>query len=290
MLGPRPAPWLRRPRTANVSSGTVATLVRDLSLRTVCEDARCPNLHECWSSGTATFMILGSQCTRRCGFCAIDTGRPSAPDAAEPERLADAAAHLALDHVVITSVARDDLADQGAGHFAASIRAVRARLPRAGIEVLTPDFRGDERCLAAVLDAGPDVFNHNLETVERLSPAVRPQARYRRTLGVLRTARRLAPGAFVKSGLMLGLGETAEEIRTALADLANAGCQLLSIGQYLRPTPAHLAVDRYAEPAEFDRWSEVAAALGFLHVASSPFTRSSHHAAEALAAARGRTG
>jgi lipoic acid synthetase len=233
-------------------------------------------------------MILGSQCTRRCGFCAIDTGRPVAPDPAEPEHVAEAAAHLKLEHVVITSVARDDLSDQGAGHFAETIRAVRARLPRSGIEVLTPDFRADERCLMTVLDAHPDVFNHNLETVERLSPSVRPQARYRRTLEVLANARRLGKGIYVKSGMMLGLGETEAEVGIALRDLADAGCQLLTIGQYLRPTPAHLAVERYVEPAEFDRWAERAAGLGFLHVASSPFTRSSHHAAEALAAARSR--
>lgn len=231
-------------------------------------------------------MILGARCTRRCGFCAIDTGKPAALDPAEPDHLADAAASLQLDHVVITSVARDDLKDQGAGHFAASIRAVRRRLPAAGIEVLTPDFRGDETCLATVLNASPDVFNHNLETVERLSPSVRPQARYRRSLDVLRTARRLAPRTFVKSGMMLGLGESDGEVATALQDLADAGCQLLTLGQYLRPTLAHLPVERYVPPADFDRWSVTAAALGFRHVASSPFTRSSHHAAEALAAAR----
>ena len=260
--------------------------MRDLNLNTVCEEARCPNLNECWNAGTATFMILGSNCTRRCGFCAVATARPSAPDPEEPRHLAEAAAQLKLTHVVITSVARDDLPDQGAGHFVRCIHAVRERLPGASVEVLTPDFRGDEHCLVTVLEARPDVFNHNLETVERLSLRVRPQARYRRSLAVLARARELAPGVLTKSGMMLGLGESEAELDGALAHLADTGCRLLTLGQYLQPTPAHLPVDRYVPPEEFERWRRRGEQLGFLHVAASPFTRSSHHAAEALAQAR----
>ncbi len=262
--------------------------MRDRVLHTVCEEARCPNRHECWAAGTATFMILGDVCSRRCGFCAIATGRPRAAVPDEPARLAAAAAALGLAHVVITSVARDDLPDQGAGQFARSIAAVRARLPEATVEVLTPDFRGEDSCLAAVLAARPDVFNHNVETVERLSPDVRPAARYRRSLAVLRRAGELGSGTLVKSGLMLGLGERDDEVTDALRDLADAGCRLLTIGQYLRPTLAQRPVARWVPPAEFDRWADAAARLGFLHVTASPFARSSHHAGEALAAARVR--
>lgn len=273
-------------RRVTVSSARVAGLVRGGRLATVCEEARCPNRHECWALGTATFMILGGACTRRCGFCAIATARPAAPDPGEPSRLAEAAAALALSHVVITSVARDDLPDQGAGHFARCVAEVRRALPGAGVEVLTPDFRGDEACLRTVLDARPDVFNHNLETVERLSPAVRPQARYARSLAVLRRAGELAPDVLVKSGLMVGLGERDEEVEEALRALRAAGVRLLTLGQYLRPTPAHLPVDRYVPPERFAAWERTALALGFLHAASSPFARSSHHAGEAFRAAR----
>lgn len=269
-----------------MQSGLVAALVRDFNLHTVCEEARCPNLNECWTSGTATFMILGSACTRRCGFCAVVTARPVAPDPEEPGHVAEAAARLQLSHVVITSVARDDLPDQGAGHFVQCIRAVRARLPSASVEVLTPDFRGDERCLATILEAQPDVFNHNLETVERLSLRVRPQARYRRSLALLARVRQMVDGILSKSGMMLGLGESPAELDAALSDLAGVGCQLLTLGQYLQPTLSHLPVDRFVPPAEFERWQRRALQLGFLHVASSPFTRSSHHAGEALTEAR----
>lgn len=288
--GPRPAPWLRRPRLVTEATTRVSALRHGLALNTVCEEARCPNRHECWSDGTATFMILGADCTRRCGFCAIATAKPAAPDPDEPRHLAEAVATLGLTHVVITSVARDDLPDQGAGHFARCLEAVRRANPRATLEVLTPDFRGDDRCLAQVLVAGPDVFNHNLETVERLSPKVRPQARYRRSLSLLAHARAAAPQVFIKSGLMLGLGEEDGEVMAALADLREAGCQLLTIGQYLRPTPLHLPVERYVPPEAFDEWGRRGRQMGFLHVASSPFTRSSHHAAEALAAARAHGG
>jgi lipoic acid synthetase len=231
-------------------------------------------------------MILGDACTRRCGFCSVRTFRPAAPDPGEPRKLAAAAAALRLEHVVITSVARDDLPDQGAGHFARCVAAVREALPDASIEVLAPDFRGDDGCLAEVLEAGPHVFGHNLETVRRLTPVVRPQARYDRSLAVLRRAGELAPAVWIKSGMMLGLGETDAEVEDALRDLYGVGCRLLTLGQYLQPTPAHVTVDRYVPPEAFDRWRDRAEALGFLHVASSPFARSSHRAAEALAAAR----
>ncbi len=261
-------------------------MMRDLDLVTVCEEARCPNRHECWSAGTATFMILGDTCTRRCGFCAIATGKPKTVEADEPRRLAEAAAAMKLGHVVITSVARDDLPDQGAGQFARCIAAVKGRLPGSSVEVLTPDFRNDEACLRTVLDAKPEVFNHNLETVRRLSPAVRPSARYDRSLAVLKAAGQLSADVMTKSGMMLGLGETDDEIETALIDLRAAGVRLLTLGQYLRPTPEHLPVVRYVHPDEFAKWGNRAIELGFAHAASTPFARSSHHAAEALAAAR----
>ena len=261
-------------------------MMRELKLVTVCEEARCPNKHECWAAGTATFMILGDTCTRRCGFCAIATGRPQAVDPGEPARLAEAAAAMKLGHVVITSVARDDLPDQGAGQFAGCIEAIHDRLPGSTVEVLTPDFRNDESCLRTVLEAGPDVFNHNLESVRRLNPLIRPSAKYDRSLAVLAAAGRIAPDVISKSGMMLGLGETDDEIDASLVDLRSAGVQLLTLGQYLRPTPSHLPVVRYLHPDEFVRWGRRAVELGFRHAASTPFARSSHHAADALAAAR----
>jgi len=288
MPAPRLAPWLRKPLRTGESFGRVSSVLRDLSLHTVCDEARCPNRHECWTAGTATFMVLGDTCTRACRFCATKTGRPSPPDPGEPARVAEAAVSLGLAHVVITSVTRDDLEDGGAGHFAGCIRAVRARNPKASIEVLTPDFGGAERALAAVLEAAPDVFAHNLECVRRLSAAVRPQADYERSLGVLRRAGDLGPAVRRKSGLMLGLGERDGEVEEALRDLRSAGVELLTLGQYLRPAPDCLAVDRFVPPEEFDAWRDRALAMGFAHAAASPFTRSSHRAAEAYHAAGGR--
>jgi lipoic acid synthetase len=248
----------------------------------VCEEARCPNIGECFSRPTATFMIAGTRCTRRCGFCAVDTARPAALDPAEPARIAEATRRMGLSHVVVTAVARDDLPDGGAGHFSATIRAVRAAAPAARVEVLTPDFKADETALRTVLDAAPDVFNHNLETVERLSPAVRPQASYRRSLAVLALAKRLRPGLATKSGVMVGLGETPAEVRTALEDLRAAECDLVTLGQYLQPTRRHLPVVEYVSPARFAEYARIGRELGFRHVAAGPFVRSSYHAEDAF--------
>jgi len=288
MPAPRLALWLRKPLRTGESFGRVSAVLRDLSLHTVCEEARCPNRHECWTAGTATFLVLGEVCTRACRFCSTKTGRPSAPDPGEPARVAEAAASLGLAHVVVTSVTRDDLGDGGAAHFAACIRAVRARNPGASVEVLTPDFSGSDEALGTVLSAAPDVFAHNLECVRRLSGSVRPQADYDCSLGVLRRAGELAPGIRRKSGLMLGLGERDDEIAEALGDLRSAGVELLTLGQYLRPAPDCLPVDRFVPPGEFDAWRDRALAMGFAHAASSPFTRSSHRAAEAYHAAGGK--
>lgn len=247
---------------------------------TVCEEAHCPNLTECWSHRTATFMILGERCTRRCGFCAVHTARPEPPAADEPQRLADAVSELQLKHVVITAVARDDLPDEGAGHFAACVRAVRRRLPEATIEVLPADFHARRECIATLCDANPDVYNHNIETVERLTPIVRPQARYHRSLEVLRLVKAMRPDLPTKSGLMIGLGETLEEIHRTLAELRGIGCDVVTIGQYLAPSSAHAPVVRYYPPEEFEQLSNVARDLGFAGVASGPFVRSSYNAGD----------
>ena len=255
-------------------------LMRQLDLHTVCEEANCPNIGECWDRGTATFMILGDVCTRSCGYCNVMHGRPGAVDSGEPERVAAATARLQLRHVVVTSVDRDDLADGGAGVFAETIRAIRRRAPRCRIEVLIPDFSGREVDLQAVLEAGPDVLNHNIETVERLYRSARPGGKYARALELLERAGRLAPAVPTKSGLMVGLGERWPEIQATLADLRRAGCDLLTIGQYLRPSVAHLPVERYYTPDEFARLREAASRLGFRHVESGPLVRSSYHAEE----------
>ncbi len=288
--------WLKRPLPPGDAMMRTRRLLDGLALNTVCVEARCPNLTECWSRGTATFMVLGDRCTRRCGFCAVDTRKPDAPAADEPQRMADAAAQLGLRHVVITSVARDDLPDEGAGHFAACIAAVRERLPEATVEVLVPDFHGRRELIGAVVDARPEVYNHNLETVARLQKRVRPAARYERSLEVLRSAKALSRGTGVqpatcstgfqpvrpriltKSGIMVGLGETRDELLQALRDLRTAGCDLLTIGQYLRPGPNYLPVERYYPPAEFDDLAAAARELGFSAVASGPFVRSSYFA------------
>ncbi len=249
-------------------------------LNTVCESAQCPNRQECFHRGTATFMILGKICTRRCRFCAVESGAPRPPDPDEPRRVAETAARLGLRHVVVTSVTRDDLPDGGAGAFAAVVSWIRFR-PGITVETLTPDFQGQAAALAAVLEAGPDVFNHNLETVERLQPAIRPQADYRRSLAVLRAAGRHRPRPVVKSGLMVGLGETDSELFRALADLRAAGCDALTLGQYLAPSREHLPVDRFVPPERFAEYREKALILGFTAVAAGPLARSSYRA-EAL--------
>ena len=259
-------------------------------MRTVCEEAHCPNIGECFSRPTATFMIAGARCTRRCGFCAVDTARPGALDPDEPAKIAEATRRMGLRHVVVTAGARDDLPDGGAAHFAATIRAVRAAAPAARIEVLTPDFKGDETPLRTVLDAEPDVFNHNLETVSRLSRTVRPQASYPRSLQVLARAKRLRPSILTKSGLMVGLGESSSEIRAAMVDLRAAACDLLTIGQYLQPTRQHLPVIEYVAPDTFAEYGRIGRELGFRHVAAGPFVRSSYHAEHAFESAEEPSG
>ncbi len=257
------------------------TLVADLRLVTVCEEAQCPNRWECWGHGTATFMIAGEKCTRACGFCAVKTARPDPLEEDEPERVAEAARRMRLGHVVITSVARDDLPDGGAGHFARTIEAVRARNPRTVVEVLVPDFNDRDDALRRVIDARPEIFNHNLETVARLTPLVRSRARYQRSLSVLRKAAEMAgPGVVTKSGLMLGLGERDDEVAQAFDDLRAHGVAVLTLGQYLRPTPQHLPVVEYVSPQKFEELRQLALAKGFRHVASGPLVRSSYHAAD----------
>ena len=263
----------------------VHNLLKDLSLNTVCQDAKCPNIHTCWGRGTATFMVLGDVCTRACTFCAIASGKPTSLDLDEPRRVAEAARRMGLTHVVVTSVARDDLPDGGSQLFADTIRELRKSQENLTIEVLIPDFNGDEEALERVLQAGPDVLNHNIETVRRLQSVIRPQASYGRSLSVLRTASFRAD-VVPKSGLMLGLGETEEEIVQAMQDLRSVGCELLTLGQYLQPTRMHAPVQQYVEPEEFDRLAGVADGLGFKGVASGPMVRSSYRADELLEAAR----
>lgn len=262
---------------------SLRTLTEDLRLVTVCEEAGCPNIFECWSAGTATFMVNGERCTRACGFCLIDTRKPFALDPTEPERVAEAVVRLKLAHAVITCVARDDLADGGAGAIAATVLAIRERSPDTNVEVLTSDLKGDAASLQLIIDARPDVMNHNVETVARLQRAVRPSAGYARSLTVL--ARSVRAGLTAKSGLMVGLGETADEVEEVLADMAAVGVSIATIGQYLRPTEQHLPVARWWEPSEFADLAERGKRLGLLHVQSSPLTRSSYHAREALSTA-----
>ncbi len=271
------APWLVAPAP---QEGTIPVerLVSDLSLHTVCQEAACPNIGECWSHGTATFMLLGDLCTRHCRFCNISPGRPLPPDPNEPAHVAAAAARLGLRHVVLTSVARDDLPDGGAGHFAASIRAIRQRMPEATVEVLVPDFAGALPSLQIIADARPDVFNHNVETVERLSDRIRAKATYRRSLAVLTWARQR--GLTTKSGLMLGMGETCGEVIDTMRDLRRAGCAILTIGQYLQPTAHQLDVVEHIHPLVFAWYRELALTLGFQAVAAGPLVRSSYHAEE----------
>jgi lipoic acid synthetase len=277
--------WLRRPLRTDPAFGRVSGLLKDLDLHTVCRSARCPNRHECWNAGTATFLVLGGVCTRACRFCAVPAGRPAPPDPGEPARVAEAALRMGLRHVVVTSVTRDDLPDGGAGHFAAVLRALRGAVPEAGLEVLVPDFGGRAASVTAVLEAGPDVFNHNLETVRRLQASVRPQAGYDRSLGVLRAAAAHRPAVRVKSGLMLGMGETDAELDGALADLRAAGCGFLTLGQYLAPSRDAWPVRRHLPPEAFAAWARRARALGFAGVEAGPLVRSSYRAEEMVRAA-----
>jgi lipoyl synthase len=280
--GPRlPKPeWLKVRAPGSPSYLRLKGIMRELNLHTVCEEAQCPNIGECWNHGTATFMILGDVCTRACAYCAVAHGRPDPLDAAEPSRVANAIARLGLSYVVITSVDRDDLADGGASAFAATIRETRRRVPDCRIEVLIPDFQGSEPALTAVLDARPDVLNHNTETVPRLYRMARSGGRYARTLELLERARRYAPDIPTKTGVMVGLGETRDELVETLRDLRSVDCQVLTIGQYLRPSEAHAPMVRYYHPDEFRELKETALDLGFVHVESGPLVRSSYHAHE----------
>ncbi len=275
-ISTRKPEWLRPRVHLGPEVMALKHTVRDLGLVTVCEDAGCPNLSECWADGTATFMVLGERCTRACGFCLVDTQHPLAPQADEPARVAEAIDRMGLDHAVLTMVARDDLADGGMAHVAACVEAIRQRRPAARVETLVSDARGDDASLALLFAVRPDVFNHNVETVARLQRAVRPSAGYARSLGVL--ARAKAAGLVTKTGFMVGLGETDDEIVGCLADIAGIGVDIVTIGQYLRPTSHHLPIARYAEPAEFARWKQIGEALGIGHVEAGPLTRSSYHA------------
>ena len=272
--------WLKKRISCGNSYDKVMTLLKDSCLHTVCEEANCPNLGECFSQGTATFMIMGNRCTRNCTFCAVIHDRPEPLDRKEPEAVASAIKRLGLKYAVITSVTRDDLPDGGASHFAATIRAIRQQNPRTAIEVLIPDFQGSREALKTVLEAHPDILNHNVETVPSLYKQVRPQADYRQSLNVLLQAHRDGGTKATKSGIMLGLGEKPEEVLTVLEDLLEVGCRNLTIGQYLAPSFMHHQVHRYIHPDEFAKWEATAYESGFEAVASGPFVRSSYHASE----------
>jgi lipoic acid synthetase len=274
--------WLKVRAPGSPNYMRLKALMRETNLHSVCEEARCPNIGECWADATATFMILGDVCTRNCGYCAIAHGRPVWEDREEPERLARTVATLSLDYVVITSVNRDDLADGGAAHWAATIRAVRRHAPACRVEVLIPDFQGSAESLETVVAAGPHVLNHNTETVPRLYKLARHGGRYDRTLELFRRARALAAALPRKSGLILGLGEELHELRATMRDLVDAGVSLLTLGQYLRPSPAHLPVVKYYHPDEFAALADEGRALGFTHVESGPLVRSSYHAKKQL--------
>ena len=273
--------WLRLQLPANSAYEQTRHLLTDLRLHTVCESARCPNHWECWSKNTATFMLAGDRCTRNCHFCAVTTAKPLPLEADEPARVAEGTRRLGLKHVVLTAVARDDLADGGAEHFRQTIEAVRAASPGIVIETLVPDFNDDDAAIDTVLSAQPDIFNHNLETVRRLTPSVRSRAAYDRSLSVLGKAKARGRGSlYTKSGLMLGLGEMESELLIAMQDLRGAGCDILTLGQYLQPTLKHLPVAAFIPPAQFDEYGQQARQMGFVHVASGPMVRSSYHAAD----------
>ncbi len=279
---PRLPDWLRLELPTSATFTQTNSLIEDLGLHTVCESAKCPNRWECWSRGTATFMIAGDRCTRACKFCAVDTRKPLELEADEPQRVAAAAKRMGLKHVVITAVARDDLDDGGADHFRRTIEAVRRSCPESTLEVLVPDFNDNDEALERVLSARPHIFNHNVETIRRLTPRVRSRATYERSLSVLsKVKEQCGDQIHTKSGLMLGLGESEGELFETLRDLRSIDCDLLTLGQYLQPTLKHLPVERFVTPAEFDHYREVAEEMGFVHVASGPLVRSSYHAEEA---------
>jgi len=272
--------WLRRQLPTGPEYEKVKGMISDDRLHTVCQEAKCPNMWECFSQQTATFLIMGSRCTRNCGFCSVRHGPLEPPDPAEPDRVAEVAHQMGLKYVVITSVTRDDVPDGGASLFARTITEIRRKMTDACVEVLIPDFQGNRDALHMVLDAGPDVLNHNIETVPRLYPRVRPQAEYRRSLDIIQWAHAYDPTLPTKSGLMLGLGEEEAEVENTLQDLQTAGCQILTLGQYLQPSKNHLPVERYIPPDEFEAWRKTAIKIGFTEVASGPFVRSSYHAKE----------
>lgn len=276
---PKP-PWLKRRIPSGATYQEIRGLIQETHLHTVCQEACCPNLGECFSQGTATFLILGDRCTRNCRFCAVAHGPAGPPDPAEPLRVAEAIGHMKLRYAVVTSVTRDDLPDGGAFIFAETIRRIREKRPETKVEVLIPDFCGDLQSLKTVLEARPDVLNHNVETVPRLYASVRPGAVFRRSIDLLRSAHRLDPSIPTKSGLMLGLGERPEEVQQVLSDLVEAGCRILTLGQYLQPSVDHLPVERFVTPEEFEEWRKKALEMGFREVASGPFVRSSYHAQE----------
>lgn len=278
----RKPPWLKVRLQTGPNYADLKGIMRGRSLHTVCEEAMCPNIHECWEEREATFLILGDKCTRRCGFCDVMTAKPDEVDEDEPRRIAEAVGEMGLRFVVLTGVARDDLPDGGARIWAETVRAIRAAVPDCGVEVLPADFKGGERDLATVTAAEPDVFAHNLETVRRLHERIRPAFGYDRSLGVLETAKRLRPGQITKSNLILGMGERPEEIPQALRDIADAGAEIVTIGQYLQPTPFHLSVDRWVAPDEFARWKQVGESIGIAHVEAGPLVRSSYHAGTQL--------
>jgi lipoyl synthase len=289
---PAPAPLVRKPSWLKVKAPggpnyvRLKALMRDLNLHTVCEEARCPNIGECWEHKAATFMILGDVCTRNCSYCAVAHGTPAPFDPVEPIRLAEAVAEMGLEHVVITSVDRDDLPNGGAEAFAGCITEIKRRLPETSVEVLIPDFKGSDRALQIVMDAAPDILNHNLETSERLYRLARPGGRYDRALRLLRRAREMAPEGLTKSGVILGMGEEWDEVLTCLRDLRASDVDIVTLGQYLRPSDGHLPVVRYYSPAEFAELETIGLQMGFRHVQSSPLTRSSYHAWEQVQHAR----
>jgi lipoic acid synthetase len=284
-IQPKP-PWLKKRLPSGPDFENVKVLINKRQLHTVCQEAKCPNIWECFSKHTATFLILGDRCTRNCRFCAVTRGPLIPPDSSEPARVAKTAQAMRLQYVVVTSVTRDDLPDGGAGIFADTILEIRNRMPDTKVEVLIPDFQGNAHALEKVLKALPDVLNHNIETVPRLYSTVRPEAAYVRSLGLLKSVRTFDPAIPTKSGLMLGLGETSDEIHRTLQDLLDAGCHILTLGQYLQPTQKHLPVARFVTPNEFDRWQKIAYDLGFSEVASGPFVRSSYQAHELFQAAK----
>lgn len=284
-LPERKPPWLKVKAPGSDNYLRLKHLMRELDLHSVCEEAHCPNIGECWEHGTATFMILGDVCTRNCAYCAVAHGRPPKYDIEEPSRVAEAIAQMNLRHAVITSVDRDDLPDFGSYIFAETIRQIRQRLPECSIEVLVPDFQGNESAIHAVLDARPDIYNHNTETVPRLYKKARPGGRYERLLEIFRIAKRYAPNIPTKTGIILGLGETNEEVVEVMKDLRDVDVDILTLGQYLRPSDGHIALDRYVTPGEFRQLYEIGMAMGFRHVESGPLVRSSYHAWEQVQAA-----